>query len=139
MTQHFGENDFSDAHAVMPEKRRAGQRAYLAGAAAEMGAVTSYQDQGCTVLENRWLGKSGEIDLILRDGNTVVFAEVKKARTFDQAIQRLRPQQMRRIHGAASEYLSETEDGQLSDVRFDLVVADAMGRIQIMENAFSHF
>jgi len=91
------------------------------------------------LLESRWRGKSGEIDLILADGEEIVFAEVKQARTHDAAIASLRPAQMRRIHAAGSEYLAHCPKGQLTDVRFDLAVVDGAGQCNIMEGMFSHF
>ncbi len=77
--------------------------------------------------------------MILQHGNEIVFCEVKKARSFDEAIARLRPEQMRRIHRSASEYLGRMPSGQLSEVRFDLAAVDETGKVQIMQNAFSHF
>ena len=98
-----------------------------------------YDRRGVDLLETRWRGRGGEIDLILRDGPELVFCEVKAARTPDDAIMRLRPAQMRRIHAAASEYLGLVPEGQLAQVRFDLAVVDGTGRADIIENAFGHF
>lgn len=120
-------------------RRSAGQRAYLSGHAAEARAVDVYLSRGLTHLHSRWRGRSGEIDLIFQDGDVTVFAEVKAARTHDEALTRLRPAQMRRIHLAGSEYMAHLPNGQLSDVRFDLVIVDGQGCCEILEGAFSHF
>ncbi len=137
MTMHV---DFHDKQAqVQAARSSAGLRAYLAGDAAEQGVVRAYEDRNADMLEQRWRGEGGEIDLIVREGDTIVFVEVKKARSFDLAISRLRPAQMMRIHAAASEYLAFVPDGQLSNVRFDLAAVDGTGRIRIIENAFGHF
>ncbi len=120
-------------------RRDRGKRAYNSGHAAEKRAVALYTAAGLRLLEARWRGKSGEIDLIFADGDEIVFAEVKQARTHDAAIASLRPAQMRRIHAAGSEYLAHCPKGQLTNVRFDLAVVDAAGRCDIMEGAFSHF
>lgn len=120
-------------------RRDRGRRAWQAGVAAERAVATCYDRRGADLLETRWRGKSGEIDLILRDGAEIVFCEVKAARTADEAIARLRPAQMRRIHRAASEYLAHVPEGQLALVRFDLAVVDGSGQPQIIENAFGHF
>lgn len=116
-----------------------GRRAFLSGAAAEHIVERLYQARGVHVLESRWRGQSGEIDMILQDGPEVVFCEVKKARDFDTAMSRLRMPQIQRIHGAAAEYLATVPDGQLAQVRFDLAIVDATGQAQIHENAFGHF
>jgi len=132
--------DFGDArHGPAPAKRDRGRRAYNSGLAAEERAVALYVAAGLRLLETRWRGKSGEIDLILADGDEIVFAEVKQARTHDAAIASLRPAQMRRLHAAGSEYLAHCPKGQLSDVRFDLAVVDGTGRCSILEGMFSHF
>ncbi len=137
MTDHGQSGD--TAVPAVSARRSAGKRACLSGGSAEKTVAAAYDDLGLERIEMRWRGQGGEIDLILRDGETYVFAEVKKARTHDQAIARLRPAQMRRIHAAASEYLALTPGGQLSDVRFDLAVMDADGRVEILKNAFGHF
>lgn len=127
------------ACAPVSARRDRGKRAYNMGLAAEERAVALYTAAGLRLLETRWRGKSGEIDLILADGDEIVFAEVKQARTHDAAIASLRPAQMRRIHAAGAEYLAHCPKGQLTDVRFDLAVVDAAGRCNIMDGAFSHF
>ncbi len=140
MTKHM---NFSQLQAqVVISRGDAGLRAYLSGKSAEAGVVKAYAERNADLLEQRWRSEGsegGEIDLILREGDTIVFVEVKKARSFDQAIARLRPTQMMRIHAAASEYLAFTPEGQLSNVRFDLAAVDGTGQVQIIENAFGHF
>jgi putative endonuclease len=120
-------------------RRTRGRAAWFAGAAAERTVALDYERRGADLLETRWRGQGGEIDLILRLGPEIVFCEVKAARTAADAIGRLRPAQMRRIHRAASEYLGYVPEGQLAQVRFDLAVVDGAGRPEIIENAFGHF
>ena len=120
-------------------RRDAGQRADLAGRSAEMRVAAEYETRGYVLLDTRWRGQGGEIDLIFGHDSTLVFTEVKKARSFDAAIASLRPAQMQRIQAAAAEYLARAPDGQLSDVRFDLAAMDGAGRVRIIENAFGHF
>ena len=120
-------------------RRERGKRAYLSGMAAEKIVAGAYDARGADLLEMRWRGRSGEIDMILQDGAEIVFCEVKKARDFDTAMARLRPTQIQRIHGAAAEYLANVPAGQLAEVRFDLAVVDETGRAEIIENAFGHF
>ncbi len=132
--------DFNEASAqLVPARQRAGRRAYLSGHAAEARAIDLYAARGATLLESQWRGKSGEIDLIFEKDGEIIFAEVKSARSHDAAMARLGRAQMQRIHRAGSEYLAHTPKGQLSDVRFDLVVVDGQGCGDILEGAFSHF
>ncbi len=83
-----------------------------------------------------WRGKSGEIDLVARDGDTVIFIEVKKSRSFGAAAARLGRRQMDRIVASAGEFLAGEPRGQLTDVRFDLAVVNAVGALSVIENAF---
>lgn len=139
MTKHFDIGPGDVQAAVSPAKRRRGQRAYHAGASAERAVARAYDASGADLLELRWRGQGGEIDLIFLQDGVYVFCEVKQARSFDEAAERLLPAQMRRIHAAAAEYLARTPEGQLSEVRFDLAVVDGQGRAEIRDGAFSHF
>lgn len=142
MTKHF-QLDHNAIQAVRPEvspvRRRRGRRAYLSGLSAERAVAAEYERRGADLIETRWRGQGGEIDLIFLDRGVYVFCEVKQARSFDEAAERLRPAQARRIHATASEYLGQTPTGQLSEVRFDLALVDGVGRIDIREAEFSHF
>ena len=116
-----------------------GHRSYLAGLAAENAVARAYSQRGARLLETRWRGQSGEIDLIFLENGEYVFCEVKASKTHGRAAERLQFKQAMRIHCAASEYLENTPDGQLSQVRFDLAVVDQIGRVEIHCNAFGHF
>ncbi len=138
MAVHSKEKDI--AQRVADDVRQVrGRAAYYAGQAAERSAALLYERRGALIEQVRWRGQGGEIDLILREGEVFVFVEVKKARAISDAVLRLSPAQMRRIHAAASEYLSAAPLGQLSEVRFDLAAVDQAGQIEIFENAFGHF
>ena len=67
----------------------------------------------------------------------IIFIEVKKSRTFDQAALHLSPAQCRRIYATGSEYLANEPLGQDTPVRFDVALVDAMGQISVIENAIS--
>lgn len=108
----------------------------LAGLAAEARIAQDYERRGFPVAQRRWRGKSGEIDLILRDGNGLIFVEVKQSRDMARAAQSLSRPQMRRIYASAEEFLSFEPRGTLTDVRFDVALLDAAGDMQIIENAF---
>lgn len=125
--------------AVSPWRRDRGRRAWLSGQAAEDAAARVYERRGLQVLQRRWRGISGEIDLVLRAPETYVFCEVKFAPSFDLALQRLRQGQLERIYHAASEYIGLTPEGQLAPVRFDVAAVDGTGAVRILESAFGHF
>jgi putative endonuclease len=114
-----------------------GARANLSGRAAEAGVARLYAGRGLTIAAERWRGGGAEIDLIARDGDTVVFIEVKQSRTHAEAAERLGPAQVRRIMLAAEVYCDGEPRGQFTEVRFDLALVDGQGRIDVIENALA--
>lgn len=117
-------------------RSRTGQQAWHSGRMAEDQIADSYRAAGGDVLARRWRGAAGEIDLIIREGGTVVFVEVKAAATHAGAAERLGRRQMDRIALAACEYCSRLPDGQATPMRFDAALVDSLGRIAIVRNAF---
>ena len=113
-----------------------GSVGYHAGQAAEGIVAAHYAARGCDVQENRWRSKAGEIDLILRDGATTVFVEVKKSRDFRAAALRVSDRQMRRIYASAGAYLATAPAGLDSESRFDIALVDGRGAVEIIENAY---
>ena len=109
---------------------------YYAGLAAEDIVATDYATRDHVVAARRWRGQAGEIDLIAREGDTVVFVEVKKSRNFATAAARLGGRQMERIVASATEFLAGEPRGQLTDVRFDLAIVNGFGDLKVIENAF---
>lgn len=117
-------------------RRMRGQGANLFGGCAEDIVERHYSAQGRAVTERRWRGTAGEIDLVARDGDGFIFIEVKAARDFARAAERLTRQQIGRIYQTAAEYLGTTPLGQMSDVRFDVALVDGSGRVEVLEAAF---
>jgi putative endonuclease len=115
-----------------------GAVSYHGGRVAENQVAAHYQRLGMTIAASRWRGQSGEIDLIVRSGATVIFIEVKRAENFAIAAERLSQRQMARIYGAASEYVANEPLGQNTEMRFDVALVDGAGRIEIIDNAASY-
>ncbi|MEM9796747.1 MAG: YraN family protein [Pseudomonadota bacterium] len=111
--------------------------AYLSGAAAEEGVARHYERSGHLIVERRWRGQGGEIDLIAQKGAQTVFIEVKQATDHATAAERLQPRQIARLFDSASEYMAGLPGGQNADVRFDVALVDGQGRIEILENALT--
>lgn len=113
-----------------------GLTGHHAGLAAEEIVAGAYARRGLPVVRRRWRGKGGEIDLIAREGEAVVFIEVKKGRSFDAAAGRLGPRQIGRLCDAAAEYLAGEPRGLNTETRFDLALVDSRGAVRVIENAF---
>ena len=112
-----------------------GAVSYHSGLAAEESVARHYQGRGHDVAARRWRSEAGEIDLILRKGEEVIFVEVKKARSHAEAAWRLTRRQMRRLLDAANLFLGGEPRGLDSPARFDVALVDGAGRIDIIENA----
>jgi putative endonuclease len=107
---------------------------YHSGLAAEGAVAADYGRRGLPVVGRRWRGAVGEIDLIVRDGEGLIFVEVKRARDFARAAERLTPAQAERIWATAAEFLAGEPRGQLTEARLDLALVDGVGRVRIIEN-----
>lgn len=110
-------------------------RNYHAGMAAEDSVLRDYLAAGYALLARRFRGLRGEIDLVLGQGDNVIFVEVKKSRSFDAALARIGAPQIGRIYDTAAEFLSTRPNGQSTDSRFDIALVNARGEVQVMENA----
>ncbi len=115
-----------------------GETGYHAGQAAELCVARYYEQRGYTLAHLRWRGTAGEIDLVLREGDDLIFVEVKKSRSFAQAALRVTPRQQARIFAAAEEYLAHEPAGTLTNLRFDVALVNAHGAVEVIENAFGH-
>jgi putative endonuclease len=120
----------------MTERESRGRAAYYAGEAAELQVARAYEQRGYAIVRHRWRGPSGEVDLITRNDEGLVFVEVKQSRTLACAAERLSRQQMERIYDNAAHYLDRESQGQLTNVRFDVALVDGTGSLEIIENAF---
>ncbi|MHA6345847.1 YraN family protein [Roseivivax sp. CAU 1761] len=118
------------------ERVEAGGRAELSGRAAEAAVAAEYARRGHPVAARRWRGAGGEIDLVVSDGDGLIFVEVKRAASFARAAERLSDRQMRRLGAAAAEYLAGMPRGALTPARFDAALVDGQGAVRLVENAF---
>jgi putative endonuclease len=110
---------------------------YHAGHAAEASVARHYEDRGISIVARNWRGITGEVDLIGRDGDVVIFVEVKQSRTHDLAASHITPGQIARIFSTVEEFVAGEPKGLLTDVRIDLALVDGQGRIDVIENAFA--
>ncbi|MEM9168296.1 MAG: YraN family protein [Pseudomonadota bacterium] len=100
------------------EARRHAERA---GRRAETLAEWRYRLAGFAVLARRYKTRAGEVDLVLRRGRLVVFAEVKARRRPEDAVAAVGPQARRRIEAASSLYLARVPGAGDCAVRYDIV------------------
>ena len=113
------------------------KEAYWTGLRAERAAGLYLKLKGYRLLVNRYRSPVGEIDLIAKTRNTIVFIEVKKRQDLSEGLHSLHPKQQARIVRAAEYWLSENELPLNTDCRFDMIVFSAYLLPQHIENAFS--
>jgi putative endonuclease len=106
------------------------------GARFEAQALTYLEQAGLCLLARNVRYRVGEIDLIMRDGNTLVFVEVRsRSRSgFGGAAASVGALKRARLIRAAQAYLMRLR-GQIPPCRFD-VVAFESGRLVWLRNAF---
>ncbi|MFD1797225.1 hypothetical protein FQV27_09700 [Paracoccus aurantiacus] len=121
---------------VSSSRRARGKTAYDAGRIAEGTVSDRYLRRGYDLIQTRWRGKSGEVDLILRKDSTYIFVEVKASKDFSRAAARINRAQMNRICHAAIEFCGGLPSGLQTDMRLDAALVDQFGRVEIIENAF---
>lgn len=109
-----------------------------AGPAAERLAVEFLQRNGLTLVESNFRSRHGEIDLILRDGETLVFAEVRlrSSSAFGGAAASITLAKQAKITRTAQFYLQHTRSK--APCRFDAVLLDSLDakRVEWIRNAF---
>jgi putative endonuclease len=111
----------------------------ILGQHGERAAARHLKRQGMRVLMRGYRTKQGEIDLIAREGNTLVFVEVK-ARRQGAPAEAVTPEKQRRLTMAALQFMSK--NGLLEErSRFDIVAIvwpddRSPPRIEHFRNAF---
>jgi putative endonuclease len=107
------------------------------GAAAEDLAAAFLARHGLAILERNYRCRGGEIDLVAREGTTLVFVEVRyrRSRAFGGAGASVDARKQARILLAARHYLAGRGD---VPCRCDVVALDALdpGRIEWIRDAF---
>ncbi|HHH39553.1 MAG TPA: YraN family protein [Sedimenticola sp.] len=106
------------------------------GEAAEERALAWLRSQGLALVARNYRCKAGEIDLVMRDGESLVFVEVRyrSHRGFGSAAESVTPAKQRRLQRAASHYLQRLS--RVPPCRFDIIGVDADNRIDWIRNAF---
>lgn len=88
-------------------------------------------DSGLTVLDRGWRCRDGEIDIVARDGTTLVVCEVKTRTTeaFGSPLAAVTPSKVRRLRRLAAAWL-QAHDERATQVRLDVIgiLADSHAR-----------
>jgi putative endonuclease len=111
------------------------------GAYGEREAARYLVRQGMTLVDRNWRGAAGEVDIIARDGDALVFVEVKtrRSRRFGQPVEAIVPAKVRRMRRLAAQWLAASRV-RPREVRFDVLSVlpqrDGRLRIEHLRSAF---
>ncbi len=97
------------------------------GKAFEDRAARLLRDAGLKIITRNYRCKLGEIDLVCRDGETLVFVEVRfrSARGFASAAASVTRAKQRRLVAAAQHYLQRQRLAERTPCRIDVVTFDS--------------
>jgi putative endonuclease len=96
--------------------------AFRFGLSAESRAAAFLVAKGYCILARRFRTPLGEIDIVARRWNVLVFVEVKARDTFDEAAEAISERQQNRIIGAAQVWLAAHPEDAMRDMRFDAML-----------------
>ena len=113
---------------------------YETGRLAEDFAARYLEQKGYRILERRFRSRQGEIDLIAKDGNTLVFVEVKYRRSlkWGRPADAVDAGKRRRLTMTAAYYLRQSRQIDTC-CRFDVIELwreEGSLRVQHYQNAF---
>ncbi len=111
----------------------------MVGSAHEACAAEYLTGCGYRILERNFRCRAGEIDLIARDGEYLVFVEVKYRRdpSAGDPLEAVDRKKQRKISRTAAYYCLRAGYGETTPCRFD-VVAFRGEEIQLVKNAFPY-
>lgn len=102
-------------------RSRRARRSGTAGLQAEWLALLWLSAKGFRLLERRFGGKGGEIDLIMRRGRLVIFVEVKRRSRMEDALAAITPGKQRFIAARVRQWLARNPWAMDHDLRMDAV------------------
>jgi putative endonuclease len=85
-------------------------------------AVEHLRGQGLVILARNWRCPTGELDVIARDGSSLVICEVKTRRSgaYGSPLEAVGPRKLRRLRELALRWLDEQQI-HVPDIRFDVI------------------
>ncbi|HWV13924.1 MAG TPA: YraN family protein [Cellvibrio sp.] len=112
------------------------------GAAAEAQAEHFLQQQGLITLEKNYRTRQGEIDLIMRHNDELVFVEVRlrQHRQFANAAESVTMAKQKKLIKTAAYYLQQQKLSEKANCRFDVIAfAESNQPPEWIKNAFSAY
>ncbi len=97
------------------------------GRQAEDRALHHLEQRGLRLLKRNWLCRSGELDLVMLDGDTVVFIEVRYRRhsAWGGALESIDRRKQQKLIRAAQLFLQTESRWSSHPCRFDVIAIEA--------------
>lgn len=110
----------------------------MKGPESEDRALSFLQARGLKLVARNWRCKAGELDLVMRDADTVVVAEVRARGRDDYgtALETVDRRKQERLVRATRLLLARRPDLAEHPLRFDVVALDGAGGIEWVREAF---
>ena len=102
-------------------RSRRARRSGLSGRRAEWLAILWLGAKGYRLLERRFGGKGGEIDIVMRRGRTVAFVEVKARGRLEVALTAVTAEKQRLVERRVRQWLARNPWAMGHDLRADAV------------------
>ncbi len=127
----------SGAAAGSDKRSRRARRSGLTGRRAEWLAILWLTAKGYRLLERRFGGKGGEIDLVMKRGRTVAFVEVKARSSLDEALLAITPEKRRLVERRVRQWLARNPWAGDHHLRADAVFLAPWRRPRHVPAAFA--
>jgi putative endonuclease len=111
--------------------------AFHRGLSAESRAALLLIAKAYRILARRWKTPFGEIDIIARRRNVLVFVEVKARASLDEGAEAVTERAKRRIATAGELWLARHREYAKSDIRFDVIIVTPGKIPRHIVNAFA--
>lgn len=108
------------------------------GSETETAACLWLEQQGLLIIERNFRCKPGEIDIVAKDQNTLVFVEVRQRshRNFGDGFSSVDYRKQQKLIRAARWYLQERKLFDQYPCRFDIVSARSANDLEWIKDAF---
>ena len=125
------------AEAGSDRRSRRARHSGLTGRRAEWLAILWLSAKGYRLLDRRFGGKGGEIDLVMKRGRTVAFVEVKARGRLDEALLAITPEKQRLVERRIRHWLSRNPWANGHFLRADAVFLAPWRRPRHVPAAFA--
>ncbi len=117
----------------------AGQNKRETGSAYERFAADFLEKRGCRILKMNYRNRFGEIDLVGKDGDDLVFFEVKERRTGQagSAAEAVTLSKQKKICAVSDTYRFMEKVSPDTQIRYDVIAIDG-NKINWIKNAFEY-